>query len=492
MAGRRDEATDDVAIVGGGAGGVLTGAMLAHAGRSVILFEAMDYLGGCSGTFDRDGHAYNAGATTLIGLEPPLPLGRLARLLGVSLPALPIDPALKVHLADRSVRMCRNREALLSAFSMAFPEDDVEGLWRRAFRVADAAWNMVGDLPPFPPRRPKEIAQAVRLSARLLREGGMDTLRPARSVFSPHVRTGSLLRCLDQLLLITNQAPSREVWFLSAALGLSYTTLDTHAAMGGMGAVVEAFARKIPNVLKGNPVRKIEPQGSGYILHTANGDYSAHTVILNRDIWGVDRLFGAREPRMETDRHRLKQHDRWGAATLHFMVEDVFSPEMELHHQIHHDQNPETGSHSFFLSLSHPDDRRLSPPGYRSVTISTHTDLSRWESLSREAYQEKKERFRDFILSQLFRSIPEFRAAKKGEILVGTPRTFARYTRRTGGTVGGIPLRMRNFPFRYPSFRTPLKNVYLVGDTVFPGQGWPGVAVGAMGLVRHLEPNLLV
>ena len=492
MVVNKNEATDDVAIVGGGVGGVLAGAMLAHAGRSVILFEAMDYLGGCSGTFERDGLAYNAGATTLIGLEPPLPLGRLARLLGLSLPAHPVDPALKVHLPDRSVRMCRNREALLAEFSAAFPEDDAEGLWRRAFRVADAAWNIIGDLPPFPPRRPKEYAQAIRLSARLLGEVGLDALRPARRVLSPHVRTGDFLRCLDQLLLITNQAPSREVWFLSAALGLSYTTLDTHTAMGGMGAVVEAFARKIPNVLKGNPVRKIEPQGSGYILHTANGDYAAHTVILNRDIWGVDRLFGAGESSMETDRHRLKQHDRWGAATLHFMVEDVFSPEMELHHHIHHDQNPETGSHSFFLSLSHPDDRRLSPPGYRSVTISTHTDLSRWESLSREAYQKKKERFRDFILSQLFRSIPEFRAAKKGEILVGTPRTFARYTRRTGGTVGGIPLRMRNFPFRYPSFRTPLKNVYLVGDTVFPGQGWPGVAVGAMGLVRHLEPNLLV
>ena len=280
------------------------------------------------------------------------------------------------------------------------------------------------------------------------------------------------------------------MWFLSAALGLSYTTLDTHTAMGGMGAVVAAFAQKIPNVLKGTPVRRIERQGSGYALHTARGTYSAQTVILNRDIWGAASLFGPKEPRMEKE--RPDQHDRWGAATLHFMVGDVFPSGMELHHQIHHDQNPETGSHSFFLSLSHPDDRRLSPRGYRSVTISTHTALSLWEGLSMGVYQEKKERLRDFILSHLFRSIPEFLAAEKGTILVGSPRTFARYTRRTGGTVGGIPLRIRDFPFRYPTFRTPFKNVYMVGDTVFPGQGWPGVAVGAMGLVRHLEPGILL
>ena len=491
MVGRRKEPTDDVAIVGGGVGGVLTGAMLAKAGRSVTLFEAMDYLGGCSGTFERGGHAYNAGATTLIGLEGGLPLGRLAHLLGVSLPARPIDPALKIHLPDRSLRMFRNREALLGEFALSFPEDDVDGLWRRAFRVADAAWGMIGDLPPFHPRRPKELAQALRLSARLLAEGGVDTLRPARRVFSRHVRTGDFLRCLDQLLLITNQAPSREVWFLSAALGLSYSTLDTYTAMGGMGAVVEAFARKIPNVLRGTPVRRIAPVGSEYILHTARGDFSAQTVIINRDLWGAASLFGPGEATMGPKLHQRDHIERWGAATLHFMVGDIFPPDMELHHQIHHDPNPETGSHSFFLSLSHPEDSRLSPRGYRSVTISTHTDLSRWENLPKGAYQEKKERLREFILSHLFRSLPECLTAEKGEILVGSPRTFARYTRRTGGTVGGIPLRIRNFPFRYPSFRTPLKNVYLVGDTVFPGQGWPGVAVGAMGLVRHLEHGLL-
>ncbi|MGC8529602.1 MAG: phytoene desaturase family protein [Leptospirillia bacterium] len=481
----------DVAIVGGGVGGVLTGAMLAHAGRSVILFEAMDYLGGCSGTFERDGYAFNAGATTLIGLESTLPLGKLASLLGVSVPTRPIDPALKIHLHGRSLRMSRNREALLAEFVSAFPEDAVEGLWRRVFRVADAAWSIIADLPPFPPRRPQELARALGLFALLLARGGADTLRRGNDVFSAHVKTVDLRQCLDQLLLITNQAPSREVWFLSAALGLSYTTQDTHTAMGGMGAVVEAFAKKIPSVIRKTPVRRIEPQGSGYLLHTPRGSYSAQTVILNRDIWGAASLFGTKELKEWADQLHQKYPDRWGAATLHFMVRDVFPPGMELHHQIHHPRNPDTGSHSFFLSLSHPEDSRLSPPGYRSVTISTHTDLALWKNLSGADYHEKKERVQEFILSCLFRSIPEFLLAEKGEILVGSPRTFARYTRRTEGTVGGIPLRMRDFPFHYPSFRMPLKKVYLVGDTVFPGQGWPGVAVGAMGLVRHLEPRLL-
>ena len=481
----------DEAIVGGGVGGILTGAMLAHGGRAVILFEAMDYLGGCSGTFKRGGFAYNAGATTLVGLSPALPLGFLAQTLGVTLSLKAIDPALRVHLPDREVRMFQNRSLLVGELSRTFPQDDVEGLWKRIFRVSDAAWSVMRDLPPFPPRSVKELRSAARALVHLVSRGGPDVLRSAKTVVSSHVKTPPFRHFLDQLLLITNQAFSDEVPFLAGALGLSYTTLDNYSALGGMGAAAEAFARKIPVVMKQTLVRKIERNGGTFRLHTTRGSFEARRVILNRDVWGAASLFD--DPSLKTleTKRQVRYRDRWGAVTLHFMVRNDFPQDFEAHHQIHHPLNPETGSRSFFLSLSEPSDERLSPGGFRSVTISTHTELPRWENLSLDGYREKKDRFRDFVLLALYRAIPEFRNAEKGAILVGTPRTFARYTRRTGGTVGGIPLRLRHFPLGYPSSLTPLENVYFVGDSVFPGQGWPGVAVGAMGLVRRLEPDLL-
>ena len=63
----------DDAVLGGCVGGTLTGAMLAYGGgHTVILFKAMNYLGGCFGPFEREGYASNADVTTLVALSPAL------------------------------------------------------------------------------------------------------------------------------------------------------------------------------------------------------------------------------------------------------------------------------------------------------------------------------------------------------------------------------------------------------------------------------------
>lgn len=38
-----------------------------------------------------------------------------------------------------------------------------------------------------------------------------------------------------------------------------------------------------------------------------------------------------------------------------------------------------------------------------------------------------------------------------------------------------------------PSCNTPFENLYNVGDTVFAGQGWPGVALGVDVLQKELN-----
>ena len=54
-------AATDVVIVGGGLAGLSAATWLARAGRSVILFERADQLGGRAVTQERDGHQFNLG-----------------------------------------------------------------------------------------------------------------------------------------------------------------------------------------------------------------------------------------------------------------------------------------------------------------------------------------------------------------------------------------------------------------------------------------------
>ena len=78
------------------------------------------------------------------------------------------------------------------------------------------------------------------------------------------------------------------------------------------------------------------------------------------------------------------------------------------------------------------------------------------------------------------------RAANKLYPLDGTPKTFEFYTKRKNGFVGGIPHSIRsNLLFMTPD-NPPFANLYLVGDTVFPGQGIPAVVLGALNAVNRI------
>lgn len=69
----------------------------------------------------------------------------------------------------------------------------------------------------------------------------------------------------------------------------------------------------------------------------------------------------------------------------------------------------------------------------------------------------------------------------------GTPRTFARYTGRTQGYVGGVGMRISSFgPFGLAN-RTPIDRLWLVGDSTHPGEGTAGVSYSALTAVRQIE-----
>lgn len=82
-----------------------------------------------------------------------------------------------------------------------------------------------------------------------------------------------------------------------------------------------------------------------------------------------------------------------------------------------------------------------------------------------------------------------FKHLPKTDILVGTPKTFQRYTERYKGTVGGIPFRREYTMLNYPAGITSIKNLYLIGDSIFPGQGYPGVIVGVFNLLLTIEKD---
>src|ERR1700761_9398770 len=100
----------DLAVIGGGMGGLAAAALAQRLGLRTALLEAHTKLGGCAGYFGRGPYTFDAGATALMGLEVGEPIGDLLRMIGLDAPALR-TPSYRVHLPDRTLDIVADANA---------------------------------------------------------------------------------------------------------------------------------------------------------------------------------------------------------------------------------------------------------------------------------------------------------------------------------------------------------------------------------------------
>jgi C-3',4' desaturase CrtD len=482
----------DVAVAGAGIGGLAAAALLARPGMSVVVLEAMGIPGGCAQTFRRGRYRFDAGATTIVGVEPGLPLGRLARELGTTFALERVDPAMSVWLDGGRVDRHTDREAWVEEAGRRFGARQ-RAFWEDVFRASDLAWRVAARVRAFPPAG---AAGWARAAAR----GFPDALRLLPSLAAStagrmRARLGepspAFRRFVDEQLLITAQAYADRVPFAFGAAGLSYTNLGNYTAPGGVGSLAESLARSVRDaggrVLYGRRVERIERAAEGYRLRTRRGDVAARAVVSNLTVWDMAEVCDG-----ELGDHFRRaaagvRGEAWGAFTLYLGVEDAFADERALHHQVIFDEPlPVAGGRSVFVSLSPRGDATRAPEGFRAVTVSTHTPVGPWWSPDRDRYEEAKREVADAILDRVASSSGLGRL-RVDALLAGTPRTFVRFTNRALGRVGGVPTTFASLA-RPLASATPFPSLYLVGDTVFPGQGIPAVVLGALNVADRLAP----
>jgi phytoene dehydrogenase-like protein len=178
--------------------------------------------------------------------------------------------------------------------------------------------------------------------------------------------------------------------------------------------------------------------------------------------------------------------EAWGAFTVYLGVRDTFGDERALHHQVIFEEPlPVTGGRSVFVSLSARGDVARAPEGFRAVTVSTHTRVEPWWTIARERYDAVREEVADAIVERIA-SHSGLGTPQEAVRLTGTPRTFVRYTHRAKGRVGGLPSTFGTV-LHARSPVTPFSNFYLVGDTVYPGQGIPAVVLGALNVASRIR-----
>lgn len=485
-----------IVVIGAGVGGLTTAAVLARTGLNVTVLEAHVYPGGCAGTFYHQKYRFDAGATLAGGFYPGGPMDLVAQAAGIDQwPAQPANPAMTVYLPDGSQVTRWSDQRREAEHTRAFGRQGHQ-FWQWQERTAAALWNLAVKTPPWPPQTIPETTHLLTTGLNWLANSPQKQLLPllAADAFRPvaaHLRHASanLRLFVDAQLLIAAQTTSQ---YANALYGASALDLPRRGAVhlaGGMGGLAATLAQAVKQnggqvLYKQRARRIVIEQGRPIAVETERGaSFPADIIIANLPPWNVASLLANNLP-AKLRRLPPQPGTGWGAFMTYVGLADtVIPPDFPLHHQVVARQ-PLAEGNSVFLSISPAWDSSRAPTGQRALTLSSHTHLPEWWQLfetDRAAYEARKTQYIERMLGAAETAIPKLRTAAR-LILPGTPVTFQRFTGRQWGWVGGFP---QTSLFRTWGPRLQ-PGLWLVGDSIFPGQSTAAVALGGLRVARDV------
>jgi phytoene dehydrogenase-like protein len=479
--------TLETLIIGAGYSGLTLGALLSKAGHPVTLLEGHGLPGGCGSFYQRGPYRFDVGATTLSGILHDGPLKRLMRELDLQTPLDFQTVGMNIHTNRGVLKRVASHQEWLAQLEGHFPECSLRQTWNHLQKISERAWPTLQKLNHFPPSAPRDLYRLLPMLKTSALKLVPDLLRPFSSLLSESERSSAdYMKFLDQQLLISTQSTAYEVSTLIASLGLMYPS-DTYYPLGGMGAMALELVEKIRT--HGGTVRfktkviKIEKTKNGFMVHTNRGEsLEVKRLISSLPFWNHQDI-GPAEFEDEIKKYNKTMKPAWGAMTAYFAIRPR-RPIDILYQQVH------TSKGSLFYSFSKPNDQKRAPAHWQTVTVSAHCADAQTLPADIEEYTKLKEDFalqvHQFMTERLIAHGP-FESTK---IEVGTPKTFAHFTGRLHGRVGGLPHGGLVTMLRYPGHQTPLCQFYRIGDTVFPGQGIVGVIAGAYMAFETLKREI--
>ncbi len=491
---------EKVIVVGGGIGGLTTGALLAHYGYDVTIYDQAIVSGGCASTFQRKGFTFDVGATQVAGLEEGGIHHRIFKQLQIDLPqATNCNPACAVFLPQETqpIMVWRDRDKWQKEREKHFPNSKI--FWQLLNILFEASWRFQSRDPILPPRNLWDIGQ-------LLQALRLDTLVTVPFTFMSVADTlrlcgvgndKRLKTFLDMQLKLYSQVDTKETALLYAAttLSVSQAPQGLYHLQGSMQVLsdrlVEGLEKYGGKLQMRHRVTNIQTKDGKAIgitvknlktgeIREEKADYIVGNLTVNDLVSTTDQMTTGYRQRVK------KLADASGAFVIYLGVDISAIPDnCPPHLQFLYDYDKEIGEmNSLFVSVSKSGDGRA-PEGKATIIASSFTDINLWWDITQQEYETIKQDYTQKAIVRLgeyFNLTPENIIHQE----TATPVTFYNYTARKKGIVGGVGQRLSTFgPFGF-STRTPIKNLWIVGDSTHPGEGTAGVSYSALTVVKQL------
>ncbi len=490
----------DVLVIGSGMGSLSTACLLAKDGLKVTVLEQNYLPGGCTSSYWRKGFVFEAGATTLVGLGKGMPLQHLCDTLEIDLKPIQLDLPMKVRLSDGTwIHKYQDLEQWIAEAERVFGQKGQREFWTFCNDIADFVWRTSLRQRRFPPGKLSDLWSAVANSNLEQFQKAWWSLRTMKDVlrkFDLHEHT-QFIQYLNEQLLITAQNHIDEVNVLFGCTAVCYTQSPNFYMPGGLLELVNPFVKYLENhggkLLLRHSVTSIESQNKHYTVHTAkHGSFKAPLLVSGLPVNNLVEM--GNWPQLKALKKKLLPSEHLNSAfqmgIAYRNTNAKIKSEDCIHYQLHLDR-PIAGlqSASLFVSLSHPEDpSRSDNPGHTVASVSTHvqdpaTRMS-WDKSDTE--------------QAILEFLSELGFFKQEDVVYfhsSTPAGWQKWTGRKWGFVGGYPQLRHIKPWQMIESRLDGEGAYLVGDTVYPGQGIPGVTLGgiiAYEKIKADKPNFFL
>jgi phytoene dehydrogenase-like protein len=487
--------TKKVCVIGAGIGGLTAAVYLAKAGYQVTVLEKATTVGGSAGWYVRQGRLFPTGATIAFGLEKGGLLKEILDELGIQLQLKLLMHPMNVILPDRSVAIYQQPLEWNKELVRAFPEhsENVLHFWRTLEYISNHVYQVskhkvalpikrlydLEKLPKYVLTHPIAMLRITRYMfwtvKDLLQKFQLDTYKP-------------FCQFLDAQLLDAVQTDHSEAALLPSSLALDIYRKGSYYVQGGMGQISLSLSKRL------------ESLGSRLLLNTAVNQVSflkdkakwqviskkgeeAFDIVINNS----GRSFG------HMTSHQSEDALSWGAFRLDALLqesvwqESLKGCELPFAYQIMIDssdikmQQPVYFHGPIYVTFQKALDKHWHPVEKEILmTVSVHTRIDEWASLSPDAYQNRKRLLLENILSEIEKTIPIKAYLLKAD--AGTPLTYQRYIGKQ--EVGGFPLTVQQAILRPNSVRSSLPHWYMAGEQAFPGPGTLSAALSGYYAAR--------
>ncbi|MEO1662768.1 MAG: phytoene desaturase family protein [Pseudomonadota bacterium] len=486
----------NTAVIGGGFGGIAAALRLRAKGYDVTVFDRCQRLGGRAQVFERDGFRYDAGPTVITA---PFLFQELFELFGKRIDdyvdIVPLDIWYRFYFPDGDTFDYGGTvDDTLNEIRRISELDEVGylSLLDESKKIYEIGYEQLANKPFH------SFADMAKITPEMLKLG---IRRSVWDLVSSHLKHDKLRQAFSVQPLLVGGNPFDTtciynlIHYLERAHGV-------HFAMGGTGALVDAFAKLMAEegieVRLNETVNAIDVEDNKVTsIRTEDGDvFPCNLVVSNADPAHLYRHMLPNETVKASAKLKTKYAKKSMGLFVLFFGTDITYPDVE-HHTIwlgprYKDLlrdifQKKILADDFSLYLHRPTatDKSFAPNGcdsfYALVPVPNLQGNVDWD--------EEGPKLKDKVIAALEKTLLPGLSDHLVHDFWMTPETFSDdYLSPAGAGFSIAPNFTQSAWFRFHNKAEGPDNLYLVGAGTHPGAGLPGVVSSAKVLEHLIEP----